>query len=80
MTESTQTIVEFLFYAAIVVIGCGWLVIRHKITRIEFVVCLVIVIIFGAILYPIYKFEQYQEVAIRESTVVNKFAYVDGDN
>lgn len=56
-------LIGFLVYAAIVVIGCGWAVKCHKITRIEFVVCLVIAVILGAILYPIYSFQQYQEAA-----------------
>lgn len=66
MTESTQTLIVFLFYAAIVVIGCSWMVKRHKITRIEFVVCLVIVFILGAVLYPIYSFQQYREATSRK--------------
>jgi NADH:ubiquinone oxidoreductase subunit 3 (subunit A) len=63
MTQSTQMLIGFLVYAVIAVIGCGWAVKRRKITRIEFIVCAVIVVILGAILYPIYSFQHYREAA-----------------
>jgi hypothetical protein len=66
MTESTQTAIAFLCYVAIVICGCGWLVMCRKITRIEFVICLVIVFIQGAILYPIFNFQQNREIASRK--------------